>query len=102
MEDKSEYYKDTSISSMIFSYNIKKGKAKITFDSFNIQYQDYQHHKLPITMNPLEYGKLISQTNNIYTVQINDTNIAIITQEDKINKIKFFRKGDLIYEYIDR
>jgi len=54
---------------MVFSYNIKKGRAKdkITLDNIiNIQYQDYQHHKLPITKNPLEYGILIDQIDNKY------------------------------------
>jgi hypothetical protein len=68
MDDKSEYYKEQIIKSMIFSYTIKKGRAKdkITFDSLgsNLQYQNYQHHKLPITINPLNYGKLIEQIDN--------------------------------------
>jgi hypothetical protein len=53
---------------MIFSYNIKKGRAKekIVLENTNLQYQDYQHHKLPITMDPLKYGKLIKQNNNEY------------------------------------
>jgi hypothetical protein len=53
---------------MIFSYTIKRGRAKdkITLDSSNLQFQNYQHHKLPITMNPLEYGILIDQKGRDY------------------------------------
>lgn len=29
MDDKSEYYKEQIITNMIFSYTIKKGKAKV-------------------------------------------------------------------------
>jgi hypothetical protein len=72
---------------MVFSYTIKKGKAKdkITFDSSTLQYQYFHHHKLPITMNPLEYGKLIEKNGNKFTIQVNRTNIALITQDGLTN-----------------
>jgi hypothetical protein len=68
-----------------------------------IKYQNYQHYKLPITTNPLEYGKLILQIEdlNLFIVQVNRTNIALIFQYDEINHIKFFKEGDLIYDYTD-
>jgi hypothetical protein len=69
MVDKSEYYKEQLIKSMIFSYTIKKGRAKdkVTFENVpNLQYQNFQHHKLPITMVPLEYGILIDRIDNKY------------------------------------
>jgi hypothetical protein len=103
MEDKSEYYTEQLIKSMVFSYTIKKGRAKdkITFDSSNLSYQYFHHHKLPITMNPLEYGKLIEQFENKYTIQVNKTDIALITQDALFNLVKFYKEGDLIYEYKD-
>jgi hypothetical protein len=104
MEDKSDYYKEQSLNSMIFSYTIKKGRAKdkITLESnINQQYQNFKHHKLPITMNPLEYGLLIEKSDNKFIVQINRTNIAIITQYDELNEVKFFKEGQLIYKYKD-
>jgi hypothetical protein len=104
IEDKSEYYKTTNMIAMIFSYNVRNGRAKdkITFENTNLQYQDYQHHKFPITFNPLEYGKLIHQINNIYWIQINKTNTVIIIQENDENIIKFYRSGELRYEYTDK
>jgi hypothetical protein len=103
MDDKSEYYTEQLIKSMIFSYTIKSGKAKekITFDSSNISYQYYQHHKLPITMDPLKYGKLIEQTDNKFTVQVNKTDIAIITKDGLNNNIKYYKEGNLTYQYKD-
>lgn len=103
MDDKSEYYTEQLIDSIIFSYTIKTGRAKdkITFDSSNISYQYFQHHKLPITMNPLDYGILIEQTNNKFTIQVNKTDIAIIIQDGLNNHIKYFKEGNLIYQYID-
>jgi hypothetical protein len=109
MEDKSEYYKELTIKNMIFSYTIKKGRAKdkINFDSVNsglisnLEYQYFHHHKLPITMDPLKYGKLLKQIDNIYFVQINRTNTAVITKNEDFNKVEFFKEGELIYEYKD-
>lgn len=105
MEDKSEYYTEQLINSMIFSYSytIKKGRAKdkITFESINISYQNYQHHKLPITMNPLEYGKLIEKTDNKFTIQVNKTDLAIIIQDGLNNHIKYYKEGNLTYQYRD-
>jgi len=88
---------------MIFSYTIKKGKAKekVTFDNLDLRYQYYFHHKLPITMDPLKYGKLIDKIGNKFYVQVNKTNIAIIIQEDNKNLIKLYREGEIAYEYTD-
>jgi hypothetical protein len=88
---------------MIFYYTIKKGRAKdkITFDNKDLRYQFFNHHKLPVTMNPLEYGKLLEQIDNKYTIQVNKTNVAIITQFNQINEVKFHKEGDLIYTYKD-
>jgi len=105
IEDKSEYYKTTNIISMVFSYNIKNGRAKeklILENIINIPYQDYQHHKLPITINPLEYGKLIEQIDNKYWIQINKTNSVIINQVNNVNEVKFYRSGELKYIYSDK
>lgn len=66
-----------------------------------LKYQNYQHYKLPITINPLEYGKLIYQNENKYIIQINKTNVVIITQNEEFNEIKLFREGILLLEYKD-
>ena len=104
IEDKSEYYKTTNMVAMIFSYNIKNGRAKdkIVLENTNLHFQDYQHHKLPITMNPLEYGKLIEQIDNKYWIQINKTNSVIINQINDENIVKLYRSGELRYKYIDK
>jgi hypothetical protein len=105
MDDKSDYYKEQAIKSMIFSYTIKKGKAKnkVSFESSNLNYQNYQHYKFPITMNPLQYGKLIRKIDelNLFIIQVNKTNIVDIIQKDNKNIVKFYKEGDITYEYID-
>jgi hypothetical protein len=64
-----------------------------------LKFQNYLHYKLPITINPLEYGKLIDQFDNKYIIQLNTSNIIIIKEFDNENYIKFFRKGELMFEF---
>jgi len=69
----------------------------------NLKYQNYLHYKLPITINPLEYGKLIIKIIELklFIIQINRTNIALINQYDELNHVKIFKEGNLIFEYSD-
>src|ERR1700684_4608706 len=66
-----------------------------------MKYQNYKHYKLPITLNPLNYGKLIVQIGKHFIIQINRTNIVLITQFEDINHVKLFKEGDYIFEYKD-
>jgi hypothetical protein len=66
-----------------------------------IKYLNYLHYKLPITINPLEYGKLIQQDGNQFIIQLNTNNLVIIKQIDNENYVKFYRKGDLVLEFKD-
>jgi len=68
----------------------------------DIHFHRYQQHKLPITMDPLKYGKLLDKIGNRYFIQINNKNIAIINHLDGQNEVKFFKSGELTYEYIDK
>lgn len=52
-------------------------------------------------MDPLDYGKLIEQNGNKFTIQVNKTNIALITQNNLTNYVKLYKEGDLAYEYKD-
>jgi len=64
-------------------------------------FQNYKHYKLPITINPLEYGKLILNKDNIFIISITPRTILVITQYKDFNDIKFYRDGDLIFNYRD-
>jgi hypothetical protein len=66
-----------------------------------MKYQNYSHYKLPITTNPLEYGKLIEQFDNKYIIHLNTFNILIINEINNENFIKFFRKGEFLFEFKD-
>jgi hypothetical protein len=47
-----------------------------------LKYHNHHDYKLPITMNPLEFGKLIKQINNIYIIQLKNNDLVIIEQID--------------------
>jgi hypothetical protein len=66
-----------------------------------IKYQNYSHYKLPITINPLEYGKLIEQIGNKYIIHLNTFSILILNKKDNENFVKLFRKGEFIFEFKD-
>jgi len=110
---KTEGYNSLSIKSIIFSYGIRDGLApnKNIKENINIKNQIFYSNKLPISLNPEDYGKIIEKDeNNKYYIRTN-SKIEIILKQDfieqnkqklKINKIKYFRNGNLILEWIDR
>jgi DNA polymerase type B, organellar and viral len=106
MEFKSEYYNETQIESIIFSFGFKEGKApkKLTFKE-NLNYQVYQNNKLPISYNPLDCGKLLRKFNyDNYTqfiLQTKDGNLIIFKQFKEYNEVEIFNKGDIMVSYKD-
>lgn len=80
-------------------YNVKCSEI----NKNKMKYQNYKHYKLPITINPLEYGKLIKLIKqlNIFIVSVTPRTITIISQYDDFNLIEFYRDGNLIFNYRD-
>lgn len=66
------------------------------------KYQIYSHYKLPITRDPLKFGKLLDQTNNKFIMQLTTKNIAVINHYEKENFIRIFKNGDLALEFRDK
>jgi len=87
-----------------FSYGIRYGLAPENFNisDNDIKKQTYYHYKLPLTMDPLKYGKILHHVANIYYIQINPNNSVVIEEKDNMNKIKLFSKGRLIFEWLDK
>lgn len=67
----------------------------------NLNFQNYSHYKLPITFNPLNYGKLFEQIGSKFILQLITRNIVIINQTDNTNFVKLYRNGDLMLEWKD-
>jgi hypothetical protein len=66
------------------------------------KFQIYSHYKLPITKDPLKYGKLLDQTNNKFIIQLTTKNVAVINHYDKENFVRIFKNGDLVLEFRDK
>jgi hypothetical protein len=65
------------------------------------KFHNYKKYRLPITINPLNYGKLIYQNINFYVMFINNRNLALIDQSDLYNQVKIYTNGELNFEYKD-
>jgi hypothetical protein len=52
-------------------------------------------------MNPLEYGNLIEQFDDKYIIQLSTSNILVLKEIENENFVKFFRKGELLFEFKD-
>jgi hypothetical protein len=52
-------------------------------------------------MIPNEYGSIIDQYNNKYIIQLNTNNVIVIKEIHNDNFVKFFRKGELLFEFKD-
>ena len=55
-------------------------------------------------MNPLDFGKLIKQIDNIFIIQFKNNDLVIIqTQinDENINWVDIYRKGELMVHFTD-
>ena len=100
-QDKANYYYGTFTDKIEISYNIKTGMNTYLIKS-GVIYHSHNHYRLPITMNPLSYGNLITTYDNSYVSQLDNNNLLIITILDDYNYIELYKKGDKIMEWIDK
>jgi hypothetical protein len=103
---KSEYYNETPIISIIFSYGFKDGKApnKEILNS-NLNFQNYNNNKLVISYNPLDYGKLILEVKledyTQYVLQTKGNLVVNIKKFEKHNEIEISSGGKIISKFKD-
>ena len=102
IEMKSDSYVNEQILQVTFSYGIREGSIERAEINTDVKLQSHYKYKFPVSFDPLDYGDLISQTNNTYVVQVNKINVAVITCEDDINKVKLFKSGKLLFTWEDR
>ena len=99
-------YKTMSLNTIIFAYAIVDGKISSNLqNNSNVKLHTiYNRYKLPISLEPLDYGRLIYKDtiNNIFIMKMNKTNTAIIRVEDNINHVTIERDGleQVIYKDI--
>ena len=103
---KSEYYIETQIESLIFSYGFKKGPAPIKKAFIeNIEYQDYLNNKIPISCNPLDYGKLTTKdlfdNYTQFILHNKEGNLINFKQFNNFNEVTIFNKGEIMLTFKD-
>lgn len=109
-----ESYKVEPVSSLIFSYGIRDGVVTPTVYSNNKvtnNYQIYYNNQLPIALLPEEYGIILSNIDNNYTISVNrgkSKAIIILTVtaageegNKTINNIKYFKSNNLLFTLTD-
>jgi hypothetical protein len=99
-------YSQNKITRIIFSHATRDGLAPKNEIKFrDLITHSHNKHKLPISFTPLGYGKVIHTEGNTFTIMI-DNILIILTQVEenntKINKIKYFKNGTLLFEWFDK
>lgn len=93
----SKPFYDILIDRVEIYYDIKTNLDKdIFFIKNKVNYHSYFHYKLPITMNPLNYGNLVYTHDNIYISQLDTHNLLITQVLDNSNHVALYRKGEKI------
>jgi len=111
-----EAYKVIPISSLIFSYGIRKGKVSPTVGidlnkdskNKNTKFQVYYRNELPIAMLPEDYGTILSKVGNNYTILVNRgmqnaiINLSVKTLGgETVNHVKYIKNNILLFSWTD-
>ena len=100
-------YFSEPINSIIISYGIRKGVLnESTLDikpALNIDHHIYYNNKLPISLLPSDYGKILYQsTDNLTYLIASKKNIQLLLEVKEGNHyIKYFKNSQLMYEWKD-
>ncbi len=98
---KSDEYTSNPMISLTFSYGIREGLAPVKEIKTDVKYQTYYLYKLPISINPLECGKLIHHFDNHYIIGLDSGNILTIIKNE-INECSLYKKGNLLIKWFDK
>jgi hypothetical protein len=106
MKFKSEYYNETQIESFIFSYGFKKGSIPNKDNiNLNIKSMIIKDIKLPISLNPINFGRL-SKTLNIengqlFILQNNNGETIMFSKFNEHNEIEYLKNGISLIKFKD-
>ena len=110
IELKTDDYLTIPVTGITISYGFRKGLTDIKMiDTKNVKMQKYYNSKLPISFNPKDYGKILTQINdNYYIVKIDNKTFVIINQitdesnyGGKYNLVEFYKNNNLLYKWKD-
>jgi hypothetical protein len=105
MANMGDYYNQSPITNIIFSYGFKKGEITENFSKTEINLMNFKDMKLPVSINPNDFGKIINKTSmyegNIYHIQDNLGRAIIFKEFEKENQVEYFKDQNLILEFKD-
>jgi hypothetical protein len=107
MKFKSEYYNETPIEAIIFSYGFKDGKVQ---NKENLSYTGSVHNyknnnNLPISINPMDYGRIVDkyklEDGIAYILQNEKEQTITFKKFDNYNQVEFFKSGISLVKFLD-
>jgi len=104
---KSDEYKEKILIEIIFSYGVRPGsidKNVLLKDVIKgTNYLNYKHYKLPVTLDPLNYGKILyhDKNNNTWVIQIGQLTQAVLKKFPNYNYVEIMKSGNLVLTYKD-
>jgi hypothetical protein len=105
MVNMGDYYNQSDITKIIYSYGFKRGEITEKFSKSEIDLMNFKDMKLPISINPNDFGKIINKTSitegNIYLIQDNLGRSIIFKDFEKENQVNYFKDQNLILNFID-
>lgn len=103
---KSEYYNETPIISITFSYGFKDGLAPLK-DIINkdLKFHGYNDINIPISMNPLDFGKLVREIKfdnySVYILQTKNNLLINFLKHENFNEVEIVLSGDILVKFKD-
>jgi hypothetical protein len=106
MKFKSEYYNETQIESLIFSYGFKKGKiANKDSNNLQINYVTINEITVPISLNHMDYGRLtesmVIENGQLFILQNNKGETVMFSKFNGYNEIKILKNGITVLKFKD-
>jgi len=99
-----EHYTQNALSSIIFSYGIRKGEIEsdlLTKTNSKLKFQTYYNNKLPIGIKPEDLGTVSNKKDNFYTIFLGKNIMLILEAFSNYNKVQYFKNNRLMYTWTD-
>nr|WRO45314.1 DNA polymerase [Russula virescens] len=100
-----DYYNQSPFTKLIFNYGFKRGEIVQEFSKSEINLLNYKDMKLPISINPNDFGKILETKSlsegNVYIISDKIGRIIIFTEFAKENLVKFYKTNNLVLEFKD-
>jgi hypothetical protein len=68
----------------------------------DLKYQIFYKNKLPIGLLPTDYGYILHQKDNIYTIRYNNKVIIILETFPDKNIVQYIKNNTLMYKWTDK